>query len=268
MIFEGQITGATDVERRILHGLQVKPYTDVSYELGTLIEHHASEQVESLLGPIHRPTMNYPIDFPSLKNQEFDLTFKFLIEFYRTEPEWIKSDISRERLLKFYKKLLRLERILTEFKQHTRLRRFPCVCAIDASGEQAEWRAGTSRGREEYGGVYIASGPQGRRTIDFRLEKLRERKSVVMIYCQSRDMEPLFIHELIHHLQFCYQPQGEKKTEDDLKMLKTAKRYIENSWITKRYDQYLKRGNETFVTKRTGEIITRFHSLPRRTING
>lgn len=78
--------------------------------------------------------MRYRINFPSLKNSEFEATFRFLLWEMQESDEW-KSDqmYSQRRLRRFYSCLLRLDRIFTEFKKKGRVASYPThIIALDA----------------------------------------------------------------------------------------------------------------------------------------
>jgi hypothetical protein len=51
------------------------------------------------------------------------------------------------------------------------------------------------------------------------------------------ELDGRFIHELIHHIEHC---NLKVTTEDEDRMLQIAKQYIPDSWIPRRFEQYIK----------------------------
>jgi hypothetical protein len=229
MIVEGE---TSSLHKTAVLGLRCKPYTRVSVMVDRSLELWHGYMV-----PVNR--MKYRVNFPSLKNMEFEATFKFLLsEAHPSDETELSHQFSQRRLKRFYAQLLRLDRILTEFKKKAQVPDHPKhIFAFDALYEHD--------GTRHIGGRYIPTY-EGNRTLPSNIEEIANHQSTVVIYCQAplRVLEHDFIHELIHHVQFSQHAALLSETqpqEDERAMLKVAKQFIPNSWIVDRFAQSLRR---------------------------
>jgi hypothetical protein len=162
-------------------------------------------------------------------------------------------DLSKERVKRFYLRLLRLDKILTEFKRKASVPNFPThILALDAMYLQ------------EFGHVeaeYYPAGDLCSRLVVVKhdqdchkieqplplseqIEEIRQKQSMCLIYTQTSPLrlDGRFIHELVHHIQFA---TGLEITEDERVMLNTAKRHINASWIISRFEEFITQAEKT-----------------------
>jgi hypothetical protein len=227
MIVEGE---TSSLYKTAVLGLRCKPYARVS-----VMVDRSLELWHGFALPVNR--MKYRVNFPSLRNTEFEATFKFLLsEAQAFDETELSQQFSQRRLKRFYAQLLRLDRILTEFKKKAQIPDHPKhIFAFDQLCED--------EGRHHIVGRYVPAYA-GNRGLG-NVEEIANHESTVVIYCQQplRVLEHNFIHELIHHVQFCQHVallSETKPQEDERSMLKIAKRFIPNSWIVDRFAESLR----------------------------
>ena len=221
--------------------LRLKPYTRVSFQLG-----RTSDE------------LNYRVNFPSLKNQEFDATFKFrLRDPYSFEDKSWPRELTKERLKRFYKRLLHLDAVFTEFKTHAEISDFPeAILAIDAECyndslglTQGEYCPAGYWGHKKWGpydgpvrtlpdGSWEPIHPQN-------IESVRQGGSMCTVYCSTNllELDRRFIHELLHHVRYSHGLESYWNGcphPSELRMLKTTKTYLNKSWIPKRFEDAMK----------------------------
>ena len=201
MILEGDMSS---LYKAAALGLRCKPYCRVSIGLD-----RGRETWHGIMLPTYR--MRYRINFPSLKNSEFQATFKFLLsESAHSYESESGHRFSERRLRPFYSRLVRLDRILTEFKKRARVPSYPAhIFAFDALYE--EW--GETR---HLAGQYIPAF-EGNRRLPVNIEEIANHQSAIMIYCQAplRVLEHDFIHALIRHIQFSLHVALRTETQAD-----------------------------------------------------
>jgi len=224
MILEGE---ASICYKAAVLSLRCKPYTCVSIAVDRSLE-----SCHGYLLPTYR--MKYRINFPSLKNSEFEATFKLLLsEAAAYDETELNRYFSQRRLRRFYTQLLRLDRIFMEFKRKAQVPDHPAhIFAFDAAYE--EWSE-----TRHIAGRYIPAH-EGDRTLPTNIEEIAKHQSMISICCQAppRVVEHDFIHELIHHIQFSQHIGLQSETqpvEDERTMFKIAKQFIPSSWITSRF---------------------------------
>jgi hypothetical protein len=110
MIIEGQFVGpAAYVAKDVLHALRLKPFVHVFSKSGAVTEQFLGRSIETA-------TLDYRISFPALKNQEFVITFKLLLdECLRQEDH--AACLLPTRVKRFYRNLLRLDKVFTSSKR-------------------------------------------------------------------------------------------------------------------------------------------------------
>jgi hypothetical protein len=230
MILEGE---TSTLYKEVVLRLRCRPYAQVSVAVD-----QSPERWHGIMLPVNR--MKYRISFPSLRNSEFQATFKFLLsEAQAYDDRELNQHLPERGLRRFYAQLLRLDRILTEFKRKAQVPYHPGhIFAFDA--EYEEWSKTC-----QVVGQYIPAY-EGDRTLAANIEEIAKHQSMITIYCQAppRVVEHSFIHELIHHIQFSRHVALQSETqpvEDERTMLKIAKEFIPNSWIAKRFEDTLRR---------------------------
>jgi len=222
------LEGETSVfNKAAVLALRCKPYTRVSIAVDRSLE-----PWHGYMLPTHK--MKYRVNFPSLKNREFEATFRLLLSEAGAYDEAVLNRyLSQGRLRRFYAQLSRLDRIFTEFKRKAQVPDHPAhIFAFDAAYE--EWSE-----TRRIGGRYIVAR-EGDRALPTNIEEIANHQCMITICCQAaaRVVEHDFIHELIHHIQFSQHVGLQSETqpvEDERTMLKIAKEFIRNSWITSRF---------------------------------
>jgi hypothetical protein len=132
MIVEDRIKRNVDRTSDILRRLRLRGHVTVSIRKSSV---PGEEMWVKLLGPerARDPVLDYRINFPPL-SQEFAATFLFMLDEYSHQLwEERKRDLSQERLERFYKRILRLNEILSEFCKKASVPNFPShILAIDS----------------------------------------------------------------------------------------------------------------------------------------
>jgi hypothetical protein len=245
LLIEDRIQRDTEFAAQILGRLRLDEYVGVRIRRSTI---SGRKLFMDLLGEKGRvPVIDYTIKFPTL-SQEFAATFRLLLDHY-THEFWgyRKQNLSQRPLKRFYDRIIRLDKILTEFKRKARLSSFPShVLAIDAiylveGGVRVE--------AEYYPAGKVVScfvtedyqdGQKIMRTMQLPtyIEEVRQGQSMCTVFTRTAPLrlDGRFIHELIHHIQHTV---GLEITENERTMLRTARRYLKDSWIPSRFEKFI-----------------------------
>ena len=248
-MIEDRIQKSTDEAADVLTRLRLPGYASISIRKFTV---PGTKMWVKLLGTeqARDPVLDYRINFPRL-SQEFAATFRFMLDEYCYELwEERKRGLSQQRLKGFYRRILRLDKILTEYKRKAKVPNFPShVLAIDA---RYVIQFGGAAEAEYYPAGELSSGYVIRNynntlqpvPLPTNVEQIRQKQSMCIVYSQTSPLrlEGRFIHELIHHIQDTAKLEI---TEDERVMLETAKQYMKDSWIISRFDEFITQDEKT-----------------------
>jgi len=170
-----------------------------------------------------------------LANDEFKATFLLLLDEYTHQLWDSRRDLTKRKLRTFFAMIQRLDNIYSEFKAQSHLPTYPKnIIIVMAESLVQEFTDGTV---EHWVGEYLPKEYDAFKCLENYGIRLEAHD--IHIYARKRSLtvEGIFIHELIHHLM---NVEGLGRTEDERKMLEVAKKYLPNSWIIKRFEEYVK----------------------------